>query len=226
MDWDKAIERNREALMRIVSSLFALVASARLGGAGLRGGSLMVPRRIWLAVLIVLRPAEAAVRRLVLIAARGLAPLRTVSRPMPAGGIARSDIPRAPVFGLIDPLRDLPLIEDDASPFYGVEFVNADADFASLPLSAPDLPMDAVRLHNRLRALRLALSDLARQARRLARWNARRDAALKAGQPHRLSPIRPGLPPGWRQRKIHEIDPLLRECHGLARDWLNAPDTS
>ena len=29
--------------------------------------------------------------------------------------------------------------------------------------------------------------------------------------------------PGWRERKLHEIDDVLRECHGLAHDRLNAP---
>ena len=70
MDWDRAIERNREALSVIVAALFALVASARLAGPGM-----MLPRRVWLMVLMVLRPAEAAVRRLVIIAARALAPV-------------------------------------------------------------------------------------------------------------------------------------------------------
>jgi hypothetical protein len=37
--------------------------------------------------------------------------------------------------------------------------------------------------------------------------------------------MRPGLPPGWRQRRLHEIDDVLRECHGLANDLLNAPNT-
>ncbi len=86
------------------------------------------------------------------------------------------------------------------------------------------MPVNAAALHRRLRALRLALADLAKQARRLARYNGRRDAALKAGRPARLSPLRPGLPPGWRARPRHAIDPVLRECHRLALDLAN--DTS
>jgi hypothetical protein len=50
---------------------------------------------------------------------------------------------------------------------------------------------------------------------------------LKARKPTRICPMRPGLPPGWRERKVHEIDTVLRECHGLANDLLNErPDTS
>ncbi len=66
MDWDKAIERNCAALMGIVSALFALLMAGRLGV------GLVVPRPVWRAVLLVLRPAEAALRRLVVLAARNL----------------------------------------------------------------------------------------------------------------------------------------------------------
>ena len=86
--------------------------------------------------------------------------------------------------------------------------------------------IDSTHLGQRLNALMRALDNLPAQARRLMRWQAKRDAALKARRPTRISPIRPGLPPGWRERRIHEIDTVLRECHGLANDLLNAPDTS
>ena len=92
MDWNLAIERNREALKRILASLVAMAGFAFLtspsrgevapqsgaGGGGdaahptpaLRadppprgeGGGLRptLPRRLYFAVLLVLRPAEAA----------------------------------------------------------------------------------------------------------------------------------------------------------------------
>jgi hypothetical protein len=221
MDWDKAIERNREALVRIVSALFGMIAAARISG----GTGLMLPRSVWLAVLFVLRPAEAAVRRLIVIAARGLC--AATIRPRRAGfaRITPAAVPREPAFGLIDPLRDFSSRSDGS-----VEWVD-DAgddvlDFAHLPDSHPGEALNAAVLHVRLRALRHALADLSKQARRLALWQARRDLALKAGQPARVSAMRPGLPPGWRERPAHEIDPVLRECHRLARDLLNAPDTS
>ena len=87
-------------------------------------------------------------------------------------------------------------------------------------------PVDATRIAQRLNALIRALDNLPHQARRLVRYYARRDAALKAHKPTRMSPMRPGLPPGWRERKLHEIDDVLRECHGLAHDRLNEPDSS
>jgi hypothetical protein len=56
----------------------------------------------------------------------------------------------------------------------------------------------------------------------LARWRARR--ALRPGLTF-TSPLRPGRPPGHRRTPLHEVDRILAECHGLARDAL-APDTS
>ncbi|MGB8819136.1 MAG: hypothetical protein WCC66_14565, partial [Rhizobiaceae bacterium] len=107
--------------------------------------------------------------------------------------------------------------------------------------STDQSPLDATHIGQRLNALMRALENLPHQARRLVRWQQKRDAALKslmlrcersepqsthAWSPRRLSPMRPGLPPGWRQRPIHEIDEILKECHGLALHLLNAPNTS
>ena len=205
MDWDKALERNTLALLRIVGALFALLTSARLSGSGL-----MVPRHVWRAILFVLRPAEAAVRRLIIIAARAIVPPMLCARRAhvvrASGARAAHAFPIAPVFVLCDPLKDFALCPDEGG-----------ADGMAAPDAVDDAPVNAVPLHNRLRALRHALADLSAQAERLARFNARRNAALKAGQPARLSPMRPGLPPGWRERGKHEVDTVLKECHRLVR---------
>ncbi|OJU06926.1 MAG: hypothetical protein BGN87_15935 [Rhizobiales bacterium 65-79] len=83
MDWNAAIEKNREALKRVLAML---VAMAGLEGADPRspsplwggaGGTLS--RHLHRAVLRLLRPAEAAARRLIIVAARGMiVTLRTV----------------------------------------------------------------------------------------------------------------------------------------------------
>jgi hypothetical protein len=65
MDWNAAIEKNREALKRILAALVAMAALAD-GRAG------TLPRHLHRAVLRLLRPAEAATRRLVIAAARGI----------------------------------------------------------------------------------------------------------------------------------------------------------
>ncbi len=60
---DRAIARNRAALLRIIAGLFM---KAGLGEAE------TLPRHIWRSILEVLRPAESAVRRLTVVAARDI----------------------------------------------------------------------------------------------------------------------------------------------------------
>jgi hypothetical protein len=92
----RAIERNSEALKGIVEALFAM-----LGLAGTDRVS-RIPQPLHRAVLRVLRPAESAVRRLVVIAARGLVVKLAPSRPMPAGPIGKGGGSRRPSFQLFD----------------------------------------------------------------------------------------------------------------------------
>jgi hypothetical protein len=86
----------------------------------------------------------------------------------------------------------------------------------------PDGLINAARISRRLQALKSALEDIPRQARRMARWRARQEAA-KA--PKFKSPLRPGQPPGHRRKPTHEIDGILTECHWLAWEAMK-PDTS
>ena len=87
MDWNAAIEHHREALTRILSMLVAMagLGNGRSAIVGWQSGPAQVvdgpltgdvrptlPRHLHRAVLRLLRPAEAAVRRLVIVAARGL----------------------------------------------------------------------------------------------------------------------------------------------------------
>src|SRR3954471_23884301 len=78
MDWARAIETNQAVLTRIVAALIAMVGLAA-GGAMAR-----LPRPVYRAALRVLRPAESAVRRLIVIAARGVVVKPHPVRPMPA----------------------------------------------------------------------------------------------------------------------------------------------
>ncbi|WP_159593586.1 hypothetical protein [Chelativorans xinjiangense] len=76
MDGRVAIERDRVALKRIVASLVAMAGLAvghdgEVPAEGAPPGTL--PRHLWRAILSLLRPTEAAARRLIIAAARGLA---------------------------------------------------------------------------------------------------------------------------------------------------------
>ncbi len=227
MDWARAIERNSEALKGIVEALFAML--------GLAGEATVsrIPQPLHRAVLRVLRPAESAVRRLVVIAARGLVVKLAPSRPKPVGPIGKGGGSRPPSFQLFDTrknfsarrrrrfTRNPPRIH-----IFGSDPTVASLWAARRPIADPAPPPDglvgAERLTRRLQALKLALEDLPRQARRLARWRLRRE---KAKSPKFKSPLRPGHPPGYRRKPVHEVDEVLIECHGLAFDAMK-PDTS
>ncbi len=241
MDWPLAITRNQDALRRIIAALFVMVgaSTAALTSPGLPGeatreavrrGVFTLPRHIYAAVMLILRPAESAVRRLIVIAAHGLVVKPRAARPLPAGLAVFSAAGefRVPAFCLFDPLKhfDLNNFDHSAGAIPHNSFSSFyDADVAPPQFSPADDPVDAAPLFTRLRALRHALNDLPRQARRLARWQARRVVLLQSNlpfRPMRMSPIRPGPPPGRRLRSIHEVDDVLRECHGLARDLMNS----
>jgi hypothetical protein len=79
MDWDYAIERHRESLLGVVAALFAMIGLAEGG---------MVERLSWplyRKVLGRVKAAEAAVRRLIIVAARNLKVEPRPKRPRPAG---------------------------------------------------------------------------------------------------------------------------------------------
>jgi hypothetical protein len=76
-----------------------------------------------------------------------------------------------------------------------------------------DGTVNAVHLIRRLHAVMDALQNIQRHAMRLALWQAR---PKEERRPERWSPLRPGRPPGFRQRPIHEVDEILKECHWLA----------
>jgi hypothetical protein len=229
MDWDLAIKRNSEALKGIVEMLFAML--------GLDGTDVVtrLPRSVHSAVLRVLRPAESAVRRLIVIAARNVVVKLAPSRPVPAGHMIGKGGRSRPSFQLFDsrkrfaslgPYRRGPMRNPPRIHFFGndprvMALWPAPRSVVDPP-PPPDGLVNAERLSRRLQALKSALEDLPRQAKRLARWRQRREAApsLKF-----LSPLRPGHPPGYRRKPIHEVDDVLIECDGLACDALR-PDTS
>jgi hypothetical protein len=171
MDWDRAIAINQAALTRIVAALIALI--------GLTAGEALarLPRPVYRAALGVLRPAESAVRRLIVIAARGVSVKPHAARPMPAGlALSGSGAARAS-FQLFDarkrfaparPRSACPKAEPRNFVFGGGPLV---------PLFQPRLgsgaepklddgKVSAERLARRLWALKTALENLPRQVKR------------------------------------------------------------
>ncbi len=232
MDWPLAIDRNRDQLLRIIAALFAM--------AGLSEGArvALLPRHVYRAVLNVLRPAESAVRRLIIIVARGLVLKVRASSVAKKGARPFPHIEAAsvPAFPLIDPRKRFAPEGFEWDKVKVIQRIRVLGGYEPLFLPMPPVPaakdstdlIGATGLCRRLQSLKLALQNLPQQARRLARLHSRQALARKIQKPFQpglLPPARPGSPPGFRKRPVREIDHVLRECHALAMD-IYAGDTS
>ncbi|MEO9167054.1 MAG: hypothetical protein ABI230_01485, partial [Aestuariivirga sp.] len=96
VDWTKAIAINRAALARVVNEIFALLELA------LAGKVANLPRMVQVAALRQLRPAEAALRRLIVILARDVKLALPPHRPMPQGLVIGSKASSPMGFRLYD----------------------------------------------------------------------------------------------------------------------------
>jgi hypothetical protein len=217
MDWARAIEINRKALTQIVAEVFALLGLAA-------GGTVeRLPHGLYVAAERLLRPAESALRRLIVIAARGLVVKLSPKRPMSTGlVIVRKGSSPMP-FRLYDRRKrfdfitfENPLIIKvrtyESNPF------NPFSSFYHSRPAKPDAGGRALQLCRRLAAIAHALETIPLQAQRLARWQIRRKNLEK---PKFTSPLRPGPPPGRRKITTHNVDFVLQECHALALDVIH-----
>jgi hypothetical protein len=247
MDWNFAIERWRVPLIGHVLGLFAKI--------GLAEGVTIerVSKPVYREVLSILRTAESAVRRLIIAAARDIVVEPKPKRPASTGSkVPRKSTAepkqkrkRRPLFRLFDPLKRFrrrfkkmrrgpePRIHvfdepDPRAPIFRLLGMHPPSAPAPPPVpdadeTVDDGTVDARHLIRRLLAITDALQDIPRQAMRLARWQAR---PVEERRPERWSPMRPGRPPGFRQRPIHEVDEILKECHWLALSAHPQLDTS
>jgi hypothetical protein len=235
MGWAEAIESNRKPLLRIVAALFAMI------GLGEGGTVERLSWPLYRAVLRVLRPAESAVRRLIVVAARGIVVKLPPVRPAPAGLQISGKGGGRVSFQLFDPRQRLDWVNGrrtrGALPEPRIHVFNvgfdprvplflrsqpAQAAAAPAPAPEPDNTVSAAPLCRRLAAIKLALEDLPRQARRYARWRAR---PFEARRPRLATTLRPSSPPGLRSKPSHEVHAILTECHWLARN-VSGADTS
>jgi hypothetical protein len=221
MDRNYAIERWRVPLLRIIAGLFAEI--------GLTEGATVerLSKPLYRYVLGILRPAESAVRQLIVAAARDIVveprprrPASTGSKvPRKSPGEPRQRRKRRPLFGLFDPLkrpgRRFKKKRRRPEPrIHSLESFLQQRPAAPAQVEKDDDGMvNAKHLVRRLLAITDALQDIPRQAMRLARWQAQ---PKEERRPERWSPMRPGRPPGFRQRAKHEVDEILKECHWLA----------
>lgn len=218
LDRRAAIERNRDALLSVVIGLFAL---AGVNPDGTNAPDLL-PRGLWRALLGMLRTAEAAARRLIVAISRDLVvdalKPRRRAEGSKAGGLGQG-------FALFDPLpafrRGVRVIAGSGPSICVPGVFDRPSLSASAPEPARAGQVSAGRVLGRMQALRAALLDLDRQARRLKRWTLRPFEVRG-----RFSTLRPGCPPGvrredwqsadWQREGGREVDDVLRACHRLA----------
>jgi hypothetical protein len=219
---DPTLIRHRDALAGIVAMLVAMI--------GLADGTVVerIGLGVRLRVLRILRPAEAAVRRLIYVAARGVEAKPVVRKPAAffrglANASPATARPSRPRFQLSDPM--VPMMERPPVFRARVRWIapidpTIPAFIATRrsPVQKPDI--DVVRAQSlvcRLRAIADALHNIPRQAKRLVRWTARRERIAEQ-RPVYTSPLRAGPPPGYRKEPVHEVDRILYACHLRAFD--------
>ena len=242
MDWKVAIERQHGALVGILAALIALAAA----------GAETLPRRLHRHILRLLRPMEAATRRLVIIVSHTLPEpepwKRRPPRPPVRSSFVRNGVgtgivlPRGYIapgklrpalqklsLPLLDPLRHSlgkPRRARSVPRISVLDFTDSSPVRPRSFLSATD-PLDATRIRLRLKAIGAALDDLPLAARRFARWRARTAAHNRESENRRRSwPLKRGRPPGWRRKPDHAVYEVLRDTQWLARMALEPRDTS
>jgi hypothetical protein len=227
MNQNSAIERWRVPLLGHVLALFAMI--------GLTEGITLerIPKTLHRRVLLVLRSAESAARRLIVATARDIVLEPEPQRERPAAAKPKKSSPdkearpkrkRRPLFNLFDAFKRFGGRRPKKKPrgpephVHSVEsfFRQKQAEIAAAQAKqqvVDDGMVNAEPLIRRLLACADALQDIPGYALRLARWQAR---PKEERRPERWSALRVGRPPGFRQRPIHEVDEILKECHWLA----------
>ena len=217
MDWQQAINRQHEHLVRIVAMLFAML------GLDEDNPVSRLSRPLHRAVLRILYPAESAVRRLIFVMARGLVAKLPTRRPVPQD---LSNLPRQANRPNVIPAlrregppstRNLATSSKKTDPrihvFSEGRLVTILGRSPFEPAPEPDTTINATQLCRRLFAIRSALENLPREARRLSRWRAR--STLRPPEKFR-KPLRRGRPPGHREKPELDVDDVLKDCQWLA----------
>ena len=241
-DWQGEVAGEREFLQRLVVALsvFAGLSLKRPGGGTIGNPPKpTIARHARFALLRMLRPAEAATRRLVMVLARLAGPVpappprapRPLLDPREAARREHERRRNALLAKRRPPPRNAPppppppfrVTEAEQPLGTGYAVVRArratprigwlgDPEPAPRPVDPrrlPDFPVRADGAFRRLESLRAALADLPRCVERLRRWEARR---LRDGSPRRA--LRRVRPPGTSRRRRREAAQasLSRAC--------------
>jgi hypothetical protein len=271
MDGFLAIEHNVEALRRVLAALLAMAGfggqfaffpqtgalpqNLALAEKSKLSPAATLPRHLHRAILRILRPAEAAARRLIIALARDIlvpVPLPRSSATAPQGRIARGrpqgagflpvrrggvaagvagcapgqrPPPQKISFPILDPLPKNPFGERRVSGPLPRICVPGVTDRRPVPLRLPCRPGDPVDAAR----LGLRLAALGRALADLpghARRFARWRMRRRRGTVQRIWPLRMGRPPGTCRRSHDEVQDILAHSNELALYALERRDTS
>jgi hypothetical protein len=242
MTWEETVESKREPLLSVVLGLIAAIGLKE--GVAIERISKPLHRKVLrllrTAESAVRRLIVAAARNIVVepepLRERSASVKPKTSTPGKEGE-AKPRRKRRPLFNMFDALKCLgrrrPKKKRRPMPPFTLVMLGYDRgrstierfDYPDLgpapsqPAATKQEPIDdgtvnAAPLIRRLLAVLDAVQDVQSYALRLARWHAK---PKEDRRPERWSPLRPGRPPGYRQKNIHEVDELLKECDWLAR---------
>jgi len=202
----------------LVAGLLAALAYSLSSPAPLSG----TPRH---EALSLLRLAEAMVRRLLMLMARGLQRpyAQTAREPRPLPDFSSFAKARDPLarFAATEPLARYPAAAPETGP--RIRCLNL-AEFAPSAQKMGKTEAQSPVLKARLQALQNIVRNPKRQASRMARWLTKAEA-LWGKSPGRFRPIRPGYPPGYSKRRrrrdpvtlgaLMDLDYFAKESRGL-----------
>jgi len=160
--------------------------------------------------------AESALRRLIVIAARGVTVRQRAGQGFPTDLSLAVSKGRGFSFPLYDARLNTQIPVQAISP---VVIGNFDAPRCAVrpTLNSAQHRIDPAALLRRLERLKQALETLPKQAKRLARSRLKQSGYVRR-------PMRPGRPPGFRQRSSELVDDVLKDLQELA--LLSYCDTS
>ena len=206
MNWHLAVEKNHEALRRILATLVALVGMT--DGASVNPGVARkntLPRHLHRYVLRLLRPAEAATRRLIIVAARGLVVKLPPFRP-------RKPSPKKPPLNRKNGYGTGMVIRPGPLPEWAK---SADAEALAQPVAAAARSAQAVR---RPPAVREAKRDAADQGvgrrSRSSRCSAGRSRCPARRLPQTIRSMRRSI-----HRRLDAIGRALDDLPGRRSAW-------